>query len=186
MIENSRGCLTEIAIANCIPHEIQSLRRNPKDPRTYSNRAACYTKLGAMPEGLKDAEKCIELDPTFSKGYTRKGAIQFFKEYDKALETYQEGLKHDPNNQELLDGFRRCVEQINKASRGDFTPEELKERQAKAMQDPEIQNILSDPVMRRVLIDLQENQNEAQEHMKNPRVMNKIKKLVIAGIVQIR
>lgn len=76
--------------------------------QAYSNRAACYTKLGAMPEGLKDAEKCIELDPTFSKGYTRKGAVQFFmKEYEKALETYQEGLKHDPKNQELLDGVRR-------------------------------------------------------------------------------
>lgn len=76
--------------------------------QVYSNRAACYTKLGAMPEGLKDAEKCIELDPTFSKGYTRKSAIQFFmKEYDKALETYQAGLKHDPNNQEFLDGVRR-------------------------------------------------------------------------------
>ena len=58
--------------------------------QVYSNRAACYTKLGALPEGLKDANKCIELDPKFVKGYSRKGAIQFFmKEYDKALETYQ-------------------------------------------------------------------------------------------------
>lgn len=58
--------------------------------QAYSNRAACYTKLGALPEGLKDANKCIELDDTFVKGYSRKGAIQFFmKEYDKALETYQ-------------------------------------------------------------------------------------------------
>ncbi|CAK7355792.1 unnamed protein product [Dovyalis caffra] len=170
-----------------VKHYTESLRRNPKDPKAYSNRAACYTKLGAMPEGLKDAEKCIELDPTFSKGYTRKGAIQFFmKEYDKALETYQEGLKHDPQNQELLDGVRRCVEQLNKASRGDLSPEELKERQAKAMQDPEIQNILSDPVMRQVLVDFQENPKSAQEHMKNPMVMSKIQKLVHAGIVQMR
>lgn len=93
--------------------------------------------------------------------------------------------------------------------------------QAKAMQDPEIQNILSDPVMRQVrtekywfsvavlvmwfyldsllfiwctktvgcgqvLIDFQENPKAAQEHMKNPMVMNKIQKLVTAGIVQIR
>ncbi|XWS61933.1 hypothetical protein CRYUN_Cryun07bG0167300 [Craigia yunnanensis] len=172
---------------DAVKHYTESLRRNPNDPKAYSNRAACYTKLGALPEGLKDAEKCIELDPTFSKGYTRKGAVQFFmKEYDKALETYQEGLKHDPNNQELLDGVRRCVGQINKASRGDFSPEELKERQAKAMQDPEIQNILSDPVMRQVLIDFQENPKAAQEHTKNPMVMNKIQKLVTAGIVQMR
>ncbi|KAL9387208.1 hypothetical protein Peur_020332 [Populus x canadensis] len=170
-----------------VKHYSESLRRNPKDPKTYSNRAACYTKLGALPEGLKDAEMCIELDPTFSKGYTRKGAVQFFmKEYDKALETYQEGLKHDPRNQELLDGVRRCVEQLNKASRGDLSPEELKERQAKGMQDPEIQNILSDPVMRQVLVDFQENPKSAQEHTKNPMVMSKIQKLVQAGIVQMR
>ncbi|KAG5097593.1 hypothetical protein JHK82_047447 [Glycine max] len=168
-------------------HYTEAIKRNPKDAKAYSNRAACYTKLGAMPEGLKDAEKCIELDPTFSKGYTRKGAVQFsMKEYDKALETYREGLKHDPNNQELLDGIRRCVEQINKASRGDFTPEELKERQAKAMQDPEIQSILQDPVMTQVLTDFQENPRAAEEHVKNPMVMNKIQKLISAGIVQMR
>ncbi|WOL10086.1 hsp70-Hsp90 organizing protein [Canna indica] len=170
-----------------VKHYTEAVKRNPKDHKAYSNRAACYTKLGALPEGLKDAEKCIELDPSFSKGYTRKGAIQFFmKEYDKALETYQEGLKHDPNNQELMDGVRRCIEQINKANRGDISPEELKERQAKGMQDPEIQNILTDPVMRQVLIDFQENPKAAQEHLKNPQVMNKIQKLVSAGIVQMR
>ncbi|WOG88436.1 hypothetical protein DCAR_0207671 [Daucus carota subsp. sativus] len=165
----------------------EALRRNPKDHKVYSNRAACYTKLGALPEGLKDAEKCIELDPTFAKGYTRKGAAQFLmKDYDKALETYQEGLKHDARNQELLDGVRRCVDQINRTGRGDLSPEELKERQAKAMQDPEIQNILSDPVMRQVLVDLQENPKASQEHMKNPSVMSKIQKLISSGIVQMK
>ncbi|KAL0324431.1 UNVERIFIED_CONTAM: Hsp70-Hsp90 organizing protein 2 [Sesamum calycinum] len=143
-----------------VRHYTEALKRNPTDPKAYSNRAACYTKLGAMPEALKDAEKCLELDPTFSKGYTRKGAVQFF--------------------------MKECVEQINKASRGDLSPEELKERQAKAMQDPEIQNILTDPVMRQVLVDFQENPSAAQDHMKNPQVMNKIQKLVSAGIVQVR
>ncbi|KAG2302703.1 hypothetical protein Bca52824_031354 [Brassica carinata] len=172
---------------DAVRHYTEAIKRNPKDPRAYSNRAACYTKLGAMPEGLKDAEKCIELDPTFSKGYSRKGAVQFFmKEYDNAMETYQEGLKHDPNNQELLDGVRRCVQQINKANRGDLTPEELKERQAKGMQDPEIQNILTDPVMRQVLSDLQENPAAAQKHMQNPMIMNKIQKLISSGIVQMK
>ena len=32
-----------------------------------------------------------------------------------------------PNHHSII--HFRCVEQINKASRGDFTPEELKERQ---------------------------------------------------------
>ncbi|GMH26629.1 hypothetical protein Nepgr_028472 [Nepenthes gracilis] len=183
--EKGNECFKQHKYPEAVKHYSEAIKRNPQDPRAYSNRAACYTKLGALPEGLKDAEKCIELEPTFAKGYTRKGAIQFFmKEYDKALETYQQGLKHDVNNQELLDGVKRCVEQINKASRGGLSADELKERQAKAMQDPEIQNILTDPVMRQVLMDFQENPKAAQEHMKNPMVMNKIQKLVAAGIVQ--
>ncbi|KAG6518594.1 hypothetical protein ZIOFF_022074 [Zingiber officinale] len=162
-------------------------RRGPKDPMVYSNRAACYTKLGALPKALKDAEKCIELDPSFSKRYTRKGAIQFFmKEYDRALETYQEGLKHDPNNQELMDGVRRCVEHINKTNKGEISPEELKERQASAPSDPEIQSIFTDPLMRQVLIDFQENPKAVQDHLKNPQVTHKIQKLVSAGIVQMK
>ncbi|KAK1430553.1 hypothetical protein QVD17_13373 [Tagetes erecta] len=185
--EKGNECFKEQKYPDAIKHYTEALRRNPKDAKAYSNRAACYTKLGAMPEGLKDAEKCIEIDPKFSKGYTRKGAIQFFmKEFDKALETYQEGLKHDPQNPELLEGVRSCVQQINRANRGDLTPDELKERQAKAMQDPEIQNILTDPVMAQVLKDLQENPKAAQDHMKNPLVMNKIQKLISAGIVQMR
>ncbi|EEC73686.1 hypothetical protein OsI_08254 [Oryza sativa Indica Group] len=177
--EKGNQLFKEQKYPDAVKHYTEAIRRNPKDPKVYSNRAACYTKLGAMPEGLKDAEKCIELDPTFSKGYTRKGAIQFFmKEYDKAMETYQAGLKHDPNNPELLDGVKRCIEQINKANRGDLTQEEIQERQNKAMQDPEIQNILTDPIMRQVLVDLQENPRASQEHLKNPGVMQKIQKLV--------
>lgn len=185
--EKGNQFFKEMKYPEAVKHYTESIKRNPKDPRAYSNRAACYTKLAALPEGLKDAEKCIELDPTFVKGYTRKGAVQFFmKEYEKALKTYQEGLKHDPQNHELLDGIKRCVEQTNKANRGDLTPEELKERQAKGMQDPEIQNILTDPVMRQVLSDFQENPKAAQDHMKNPLVMDKIQKLINAGIVQVR
>ncbi|CAN4077912.1 unnamed protein product [Withania somnifera] len=185
--EKGNQFFKEMKYPEAVKHYTESIKRNPKDPRAYSNRAACYTKLTALPEGLKDAEKCIELDPTFVKGYTRKGAVQFFmKEYEKALKTYQEGLKHDPQNHELLDGVKRCAEQISKANRGDLTPEELKERQAKGMQDPEIQNILTDPVMRQVLTDFQENPKAAQDHMKNPLVMDKIQKLINAGIVQVR
>lgn len=47
-------------------------------------------KVGDFPEGLKDANKCIELDTSFTKDYSRKAVVQFFmNEYEKALETYQ-------------------------------------------------------------------------------------------------
>lgn len=159
--------------------------RNPEAHKLYSNRSACYTKLGALPEAVKDADKCIELKPDFAKGYSRKGTAQFFmKEFDKAMETYKLGLEQDPSNEELRAGLQRCVQKINMGNSGMLSEEEQKERQAHAMADPEIQAILTDPVMRQVLQDFQENPKAAQEHTKNPGIMAKIQKLVNAGIVR--
>ncbi|KAG2658671.1 hypothetical protein PVAP13_1KG241830 [Panicum virgatum] len=53
-------------------------------------------------------QKCIELDPTFLKGYVRKAKVQFLMEDYENMATYQEGLRCDPNNPEILDGLRRC------------------------------------------------------------------------------
>jgi hypothetical protein len=48
---------------------------------------------------------------------SRKGHLQFFmKEYEKAAETYEAGLQHDPNNAELKEGITRCMQAIHKVS----------------------------------------------------------------------
>ena len=47
-------------------------RINPDAHKLHSNRAACYTKLGAWDAGLKDADECNALKPDFAKGYVRK------------------------------------------------------------------------------------------------------------------
>ena len=38
------------------------------------------------------------------------------QEYDKAMTTYEEGLRHDPESAELKEGLMRCIEAINKVS----------------------------------------------------------------------
>lgn len=60
------------------------------------------------------------------------------KEYEKAIATYEKGLAFDPQNQELKDGVLRCRQSINKFMMGTATEDEIKERQAKAMSDPEV------------------------------------------------
>ena len=79
------------------------------------------------------------------------------------------------------DGVRR-----GQFAHGDVSEEDLKARQAKAMADPEIQGILSDPIMRQVLNDFQQDPKAAQQHMRQPQIMAKLQKLMAAGIVQMR
>ena len=43
----------------------------------YSNRAAAYLKKNANEEALVDAKKCVEINPSFSKGYSRLGGAYF-------------------------------------------------------------------------------------------------------------
>jgi stress-induced-phosphoprotein 1 len=96
----------------------------------------------------KDADQCIALQPGFAKGYIRKAHVQFFvKDYEKALATYEKGLAHDANNAELKEGVWKCQQALQRFLSGAASEEEIKERQAKAMSDPEVQHIMTDPVM---------------------------------------
>lgn len=190
--EKGNAAFKEQNYPEAVKHYSEALKRGPPSVnqeayKLFSNRAACYTKLGAWNEGLKDAERCIEIAPEFPKGYSRKGHLQFFmKEYSKAMTTYEEGLKQDPENVELKDGLRRCVQAINSLNSGEMTDEERKQRQERAMADPEIQGILTDPVMRNVLRDMEENPAAAQKHLSHPDIAKKFEKLVASGIVQVK
>jgi len=167
-----------------IKHYTEAIKRNPKDHVLYSNRAACYTKLGEYVLGEKDCDKAIELDPTFVKAYTRKGHIQFFmKQYHKCLETYDKGLKLEPENSELVEAIERTLNAIN-ARQSTSDAQSEKEALEAASRDPEIQQILSDPLIRKVLQDLQSDPRAAQAHLRDPIIGAKIQKLIAAGVLK--
>jgi len=191
--ENGNQAFKDQKYPEAVKFYTEALKRgppsvNPEAHKLYSNRSACFTKLGAYPDGLKDAEECIALKPDFAKGYSRKGLLQFFmKDYDKAIATYEEGLsKADKDNEELKSGIQTCLMTINKMRMGQASDEDVKQRQARAMQDPEVQRIMTDPVMRQVLDDLQNDPTNSQRHLNHPQIRANIDKLVSAGMVQMR
>ena len=160
-----------------IKHYTEAVKRNPDDPKYYSNRAACYTKLAAFDLGLKDCEKCVEIDPKFIKGWIRKGKIlQGMQQQGKALTAYQKALELDPSNSEALEGYRSCAVSVSS------NPEEVRKR---AMADPEVQSILRDPAMRLILEQMQSDPRALQDHLKNPDIAAKLQKLLESGLIAI-
>lgn len=163
--------------STAIKHYTEAINRNPDDPKLYSNRAACYTKLAAFDLGLKDCDTCVKLDEKFIKGWIRKGKIlQVMQQPSKALVAYQKALELDPSNAESLDGYRQCSLAVHS------NPAEVRQ---KAMADPEVQEILRDPAMRMILEQMQSDPKAVQDHLKNPEIATKIQKLMESGIIQI-
>lgn len=82
--------------ADAVKEYSEAIKRNRKDPKNYSNRAACYTKLMALYEADKDCDEAIKLDENFLKAYIRKAAIQFAKkDYKKCMDICSDALNRD-------------------------------------------------------------------------------------------
>eukprot|EP00158_Paraphelidium_tribonemae_P004396 Partr_v1_DN26728_c0_g1_i4_m8762 putative Heat shock protein len=181
--------------AEAVIHYTEAIKRAEKDPRAYSNRSACYSKLMAVHEALKDAEKAIELDPTFVKAFIRKAAIQFtMKEYSKCIQTCDEAMIVDSEHHNSK--FAAEIEgQKQKAAMavygypqdaGEDSGLSQEERAKKGMQDPKVQEIMADPVMRQILEQMSNDPAAARSHMQNPMIREKIQVLAAAGIIGMR
>lgn len=84
----------------------KSLDLEPEQHFCFSNRSAAYLKLGCssnqadasvadfLEKALADANKCVEINPSWPKGYSRQAAaLQELKRWDEAVAACQNGLQ---------------------------------------------------------------------------------------------
>jgi heat shock 70kDa protein 1/2/6/8 len=80
----------------------------------FSNRSACYVKLGKNSAALVDANKCVELAPDWAKAFSRLGAAQLANgNHTDAVDAYSKGIALEPANAGMLKGLQQaqaCVE----------------------------------------------------------------------------
>lgn len=76
----------------------------------YSNRSAAYLKIKKNNQALADANKCVELDSNWGKGYSRKGdALLSLKNYTEAYNAYNYGLKVSPGDTTLTEKCEQAM-----------------------------------------------------------------------------
>lgn len=161
-----------------------AVKRAPKNAAIRNNLSAALCKIMDFNGAKRQIEEAIALDPQYVKAWARKGDIEVvMKENHKAMESYRKGLQVDPDNAACREGLRKVTAMVNQGV-ANMSEEERKERAEHAMADPEIQAILTDPVIRQVLQDFNDNPNAAQAAMRDAMVRAKIEKLVAAGILQ--
>jgi len=162
----------------------EAVKRAPSNAPIRNNLSAALCKVMDFNGAKKNIEKALDIDPKYVKAWARKGDIEvLMKENHKALESYKKGLELDSSNAACRDGLRKVTAMINYGAQN-MTEEEKRERARHGMADPQIQAILSDPVIQQVLRDFNENPQAAQQAMANPSVRAKIDKLIASGVVQ--
>jgi len=77
----------------------KAITLDPNNASYYSNRSGAWSSKGNHESALKDATLCVEKDPTFVKGYSRKGKANFdMGKWDEAEAAYKEGLLVGPED----------------------------------------------------------------------------------------
>ncbi|KAF2481389.1 heat shock protein STI1 [Neohortaea acidophila] len=162
----------------------EMIKRAPRDPRGYSNRAACLIKLLTFPSAVTDCDAALAIDPAFVRAYLRKAQALFaMKEYNRCLDVCTQAHEHDAdgkNAREIEAQSGRALEAMMKDREG----ETEEQAQARIGRDPEIMQILQDPVMQSILQQAKGDPKALQDHMKNPDVRGKVQKLIAAGVIR--
>ncbi|OCF60736.1 cytoplasmic protein [Kwoniella mangroviensis CBS 10435] len=87
------------------------------NPVYYSNRAAAWGGLGKHEKAIEDAEKALDLDPNFSKAYSRLGHAHFSTgDYPSAVRAYEDGLKLDPSNSNMKTALATAKSKLAESS----------------------------------------------------------------------
>lgn len=138
----------------------------------FSNRSAAYLSQGEADKALADGEACIKVNPTWAKGYSRKGAaLQSLKRFDEAIATFNEGLKVDASSAMLKAGLEAATTAKQKSeaeASNPFGPNLV----ARLAMNPKFRGYMEDPSYMAKLQMLQTNPQAALATMQSdPRMM---------------
>ncbi|KAH0486277.1 MAG: hypothetical protein KVP17_004722 [Porospora cf. gigantea B] len=150
----------------------QAIELDPSNHVLWSNRSGAYASLGDYEKAEADAQKCVELNPKWCKGYSRLGLALI--EQGKVMEAataYKAGSEIDPNNAAIKEGINRCQQ----AASGMFNKDQLLMTIARQLDDPLYRQYQEeDPTFLTRVVGLMQKlmENPSQEALQMALVMN--------------
>ncbi|EWC43594.1 hypothetical protein DRE_01481 [Drechslerella stenobrocha 248] len=167
----------------------QAIEVDPTNHVFYSNRSGSYASLKQFDEALKDATKCTEIKPDWSKGWSRKGAaLHGTGDLIGAIDAYEEALKLDQNNAQAKQGLNSVNDAIRREQErdeqqggpsgaggpggmglGQFFNDPM--LFAKLAANPKTKDLIQDPEVMMKLQRLQKNPNDIQSVIGDPQMM---------------
>lgn len=192
--------------AEAVSKYTEALALDPKNVIYLSNRAAAHSSLLQHEKAVADAEAAIELDPTFSKAYSRLGLAKYALGDPKAaLDAYKRGLdaEGETKSAAMAKGYetaKKRVEENLEQSISKSEPEKTKEAEssgagaagAGGMPDlssmfggnggmPNLAEMMNNPQIMQAAQEMMSNPAALQGLMNNPAVRQMAQNMGLGG-----
>ncbi|KAL2919509.1 Small glutamine-rich tetratricopeptide repeat-containing protein 2 [Polyrhizophydium stewartii] len=151
----------------------------------YANRAAAQSQAGDHHAAAADARKAIEIDPKYSKGYSRLGHALFcLGEYSESIEAYEDGLKIEPGNISMINAVKAATAKLETSPAPRAGPSaggmpdlggldfasmmsnpDIMRMASQMMGNPQIAQMMNNPQIAQMM-----NNPQIAEMMKNPQI----------------
>ena len=93
----------------------QALNIDPKNPIYLSNRSAGYHNMKNYEAARQDAKACTEIDPSYSKGWSRLGlALYALGEARQSMAAYEKGMEVEGSggSDAMRKGFQAAMKRV--------------------------------------------------------------------------
>ncbi|KEH26376.1 putative SGS domain, HSP20-like chaperone, acetyltransferase A, auxiliary subunit [Medicago truncatula] len=125
----------------------QAITLDPLKPEFYADRAQAHIKLNNFTDAVADANKAIELNPSLSKAYLRKGnACMKLEEYQTAKTALETGASLAADKSRFVKLIEECDELI--AEESDTIPtQEKSTTQDPTSKDVQPEDLSEEPIV---------------------------------------
>ena len=111
------------------------------------------------------------LNGSWPRGYERKGtALTSMGSFDEAIETYKQGLTHDPNNAGLQNGLKSAEEKKSSGGANPMMNQAYLQGMMKLISNPETKDFIQDPEFMQKVQMIMQNPAAFQYYSSDPKI----------------